>query len=148
MVKDRSRCRFVYRDSLWHGADMFGTGVASFGHVNGVHVQNVDAWEAYIDLVQQGRLPLSRALPVTPGQQLIREVILQLKTGRLDPGYFRAKFGADILKVFEGGFHQLAEAGFLTIGNGTVELTRSGLLQVDRLLPEFFEPQHKAARYT
>ena len=28
--------------SLWHGADMFGTGVASFGHVNGVHVQNVD----------------------------------------------------------------------------------------------------------
>src|SRR5262249_40842656 len=45
MVKDRSRCRFVYRDSLWHGADMFGTGVASFGHVGGVHVQNVDAWE-------------------------------------------------------------------------------------------------------
>ena len=33
MVKDKARCRFVYRDSLWHGADMFGTGVASFGHV-------------------------------------------------------------------------------------------------------------------
>ncbi len=44
MVKDPQRCRFVYRDSLWHGADMFGTGVASFGHVNGVHVQNVDGW--------------------------------------------------------------------------------------------------------
>src|SRR5207249_6390553 len=42
MVKDRDRCRFVYRDSLWHGADMFGTGVVSFGHVNGVHVPNGD----------------------------------------------------------------------------------------------------------
>ena len=35
--------------SLWHGADMFGTGVASFGHVNGVHIQNVDTWEQYIE---------------------------------------------------------------------------------------------------
>ena len=35
---------FVYRDALWHGADMFGTGVASFGHLGGVHVQNLDQW--------------------------------------------------------------------------------------------------------
>jgi len=53
MVKDRDRCRFVYRDGLWHGADMFGTGVASFGHVNGVHVQNVDTWEQYIELLDK-----------------------------------------------------------------------------------------------
>ena len=43
--------RFVYRDSLWHGADMFGTGVASFGHVDGVHVQNVDTWEQYVEML-------------------------------------------------------------------------------------------------
>src|SRR5207248_10428131 len=36
--------QFVYRDALWRGADMFGTGVASFGHVGGVHLQNVDTW--------------------------------------------------------------------------------------------------------
>src|SRR6516164_5810383 len=42
LVKDRCKTKFVYRDSLWHGADMFGTGVASFGHVGCVHVQNVD----------------------------------------------------------------------------------------------------------
>ena len=46
LVRDKS-VQFVYRDSLWHGADMFGTGVASFGHMNGVHVQNVDTWEDY-----------------------------------------------------------------------------------------------------
>jgi len=32
--------------------------------------------------------------------------------------------------------------------DGGVELTRQGLLHVDRLLPEFFEPQHRTARYT
>jgi hypothetical protein len=29
-----------------------------------------------------------------------------------------------------------------------VELTRTGLLQVDRLLPVFFEPEHRTTRYT
>ena len=37
MVKKNKRCRFVYRDSVWHGTDMVGTGVASFSHMNGIH---------------------------------------------------------------------------------------------------------------
>src|SRR5262249_53286058 len=36
-VKDPARTRFIYTDRLWQGADMAGLGVASFGHVNGVH---------------------------------------------------------------------------------------------------------------
>jgi len=64
-------------DALWHGADMFGTGVASFGHVNGVHLQNVDTWEQYIEKLDRDELPLGRALPVTPRERLIREMILQ-----------------------------------------------------------------------
>ncbi len=148
MVRDPARCRFVYRDSLWHGADMFGTGVASFGHVNGVHVQNVDAWENYVALLDRAQLPLGRALPVTAGQRLRREMMLQLKTGKLDSSYFQRKFGADILKDFTDGFGQLAGAGFLTRHHGTVELTRAGLLQVDRLLPAFFEAEYRGGRYT
>jgi oxygen-independent coproporphyrinogen-3 oxidase len=147
MVKDRKRCRFVYRDSLWHGADMFGTGVASFGHASGVHVQNVDAWDRYVGLLQQGQLPLGRALPVPPRARLIREMILQLKTGRLEPAYFRQKFGTDILTTFADGFATLADAGYLTVANERVELTRAGLLQIDRHLPVFFESPYRGSRY-
>jgi oxygen-independent coproporphyrinogen-3 oxidase len=32
LVKPQRHAGFVYRDSLWHGADLVGTGVASFGH--------------------------------------------------------------------------------------------------------------------
>ena len=148
MVKDPKRCRFVYRDSLWHGADMFGTGVASFGHVNGVHVQNVDAWEQYLNLLTKGELPLGRALPVQPRHMMIRELILQLKTGRIELDYFRKKFGLDILKEFGRHLDHLAGEGFLSLANGHVEITRDGLLQVDRLLPGFFDPEHQGARYT
>jgi oxygen-independent coproporphyrinogen-3 oxidase len=148
LVKGKGRCRFVYRDALWHGADMFGTGVASFGHVNGVHVQNVDRWEEYVGMLDRGELPLNRALPVRPGELLIREMILQLKTGRLDAGYFRRKFGADILERYAEPFRRLADEGNVVLRDDGVEVTRAGLLQVDRLLPAFFEPEHRGARYT
>jgi oxygen-independent coproporphyrinogen-3 oxidase len=148
LVKDRKRTRFVYRDALWHGADMFGTGVASFGHVHGVHLQNVDAWEPYVEMLRRDELPLGRALPVEPRHRLIREMILQLKTGRLEADYFQRKFGTNVLEEFADGFEQLERDDFLTRTAEGVELTRNGLLQVDRLLPVFFDSQHRGTRYT
>jgi oxygen-independent coproporphyrinogen III oxidase len=147
LVKDRS-VKFIYRDSLWHGADMFGTGVASFGHIAGVHVQNVDTWEDYIARLDRDELPLNRALPVTPHQLLIREMILQLKTGHLEAGYFKRKFGTNIIAEFEEGFRTLAETGVLSFDDKQVTLTPEGFLQIDRLLPIFFEPEYQHARYT
>lgn len=147
LVKDKARCQFVYRDSLWHGADMFGTGVASFGHVAGVHVQNLDQWDQYVGRVQAGELPINRALPVAPGQRLRRELMLQLKTGRLEAAYFQSKFATDIFDAFGDSFTRLAGDGFVELKPGEVRLTRAGLLQIDRLLPAFFEPEHRGARY-
>jgi oxygen-independent coproporphyrinogen-3 oxidase len=127
---------------------MFGTGVASFGHVGGVHLQNVDSWEKYVEMLQGGELPLGRALPVAPRQRLLREMMLQLKTGRLDKSYFQDKFRADIAHDFAGQFERLRQDGFVQTANGAIELTRAGLLQVDRLLPAFFEPEFRGVRYT
>src|SRR5213078_3499144 len=88
LVKPERHAGFVYRDSLWRGADLVATGVASFGHFQGVHYQNLDKWETYIEKIEQGELPINRALPVNDHQRLIREMILLLKTGKIDAGYF------------------------------------------------------------
>ena len=77
-VKDPSRTKFVYTDRLWQGADMVGLGVASFGHVNGVHMQNADTWESYSAAVGRGDLPLNRAYRPTHDERMIRELVLQL----------------------------------------------------------------------
>ncbi len=148
VVKSKAKTQFVYRDALWSGADMFGTGVASFGHINGVHIQNVDTWEQYIDLLDKGQLPLGRALRVTDHQRLVREMILQLKTGHLDRTYFQQKFGVDIHTEFRDGYAKLQSDGWLTVTPTGVELTPAGFLQIDRHLPIFFEQQHASARYT
>jgi oxygen-independent coproporphyrinogen-3 oxidase len=148
LVRPERHAGFVYRDSLWHGADLVGTGVASFGHFQGVHYQNFDSWEQYIDRLNAGELPINRALGVTDHQLLIREMILQLKTGKIDAGYFRGKFGAEILGEFREAFASLEHEGFAKIDGETIRLTNDGLLRVDTLLPRFFEPQFRNIRYT
>lgn len=149
LVKKESKQGFVYRDALWHGADLIGTGVASFSHFAGVHFQNVDTWEAYVGaLLERGELPIGRALPTTDIQRLTREMILQLKLGRLDAGYFTQKFGIDVLNRFEKVWRDLGAEGMARTQADRVELTRDGLLRVDALLPRFYESAYRDVRYT
>ena len=107
-VRDPATTKFVYRDRLWQGADMAGLGVASCGHVNGVHLQNKDTWEAYLGALDLGELPLGRAYRPTADERLIREVILQLKRGSIKPGYFQQKFGVDVRRRFADAWRSLA----------------------------------------
>jgi len=148
-VRNPSRTRFVYTDRLWQGADLLALGVASFGHISGVHVQNLDSWEAYNGAVQAGRLPLSRAYRPTEEERMIREFILQLKRGSLRPAYFEEKYGAKVLERFSPQIRSLSGEGYIGEANEEiVSLSREGLLRVDSLLPRFFLPQHTGIRYT
>jgi len=148
-VKDPARARFVYRDRLWQGADLVGLGVASFGHVNGVHVQNLDQWDAYRGAVEGGVLPLNRAYRPTPEERLIRELVLQLKRGSIRPAYFREKYGVDVRERFRPQTDALRAEGYLAESSDErLALTREGLLRADVLLHRFFLPQHAAIRYT
>jgi oxygen-independent coproporphyrinogen-3 oxidase len=145
-VKDPARTKFVYRDLLWSGADMIGLGVASFSHVNGVHYQNEHDWEPYIEGAHRGEPPIYRALTPNDEERMIREFILQMKLGRVRAGYFAEKFGVDVQRRFAQPLGELERAGFLRADREFLNLSRDGLLQVDRLLHGFFLPQHRAPR--
>jgi coproporphyrinogen III oxidase-like Fe-S oxidoreductase len=140
--------KFIYRDRLWQGADMVGLGVASFGYVNGVHMQNLDTFEPYCEAVEAGQIPLARALRPSHEERFIREFVLQLKLGAIVPSYFESKYGVDPLARFKDQLSGLADEGYLTARPEGVTLSREGLLRVDSLLPRFFQEQHRAVRYT
>jgi oxygen-independent coproporphyrinogen-3 oxidase len=146
-VRNPDRTRFVYRDSLWQGADLIGLGVASFSHVGGTHFQNLHDFEPYVAALRDGRLPLQRALTPTAEQRLIRELVLQFKLGHVSRAYFQRKFGVDLLARFAETIAALQSWDALTIQDDELRLTRDGLLQVDRLVHEFFLPEHRSARY-
>jgi oxygen-independent coproporphyrinogen-3 oxidase len=148
MVKDPTKVNFSYRDNLWRGSDLLATGIASFGHVSGVHYQNRAEWEDYCGTLETGQLPLGRGMRLTPHQLLVRELILQLKRGYLDLEYFERKFSCDVLQEWRDVWQEYEDAGYLAVKGRRVELTRRGLLRVDALLPAFFEPEFRDVRYT
>lgn len=144
-VRDADKSQFLYRDLLWAGADMLGTGVASFSHMQGVHYQNETRIETYQQRIADGELPLYRGLRTTAEERMLREFILQMKRGRVDKAQLQAKYGADVQERFGPQLAQLAGDGLLEVDADSVRMTRDGLLRVDELLHRFFLPEHRAA---
>ena len=79
---------------------------------------------------------------------MIRELILQLKLGRVSQSYFRDKFGVVITGRFNQQVAELKRRGMLSGQGDWLVLTREALLKIDVILHAFFLPQHQNARYT
>jgi oxygen-independent coproporphyrinogen-3 oxidase len=139
LVRDPARVHFRYRDMLWEGSDLAALGVASFGHLSGVHYQNDPHWDPYLQAVESGRLPIHRGLRPSRHELLVREVVLGLKKGRLDASRLAAKYGVDPLVEWEHVWRRLSDEGWLDAIRPQPVLSRAGLLRVDALLPAFFD---------
>jgi oxygen-independent coproporphyrinogen III oxidase len=139
LVRDPARVHFRYRDMLWEGSDLVALGVASFGHLSGVHYQNATHWDDYLGAVEAGRLPIARGLVPSPRELLLREVVLGLKRGSLDVGRLALKYGIDPLVEWGAVWELLAADGWLEAVRPRPVLTRAGLLRIDALLHRFFE---------
>ena len=142
---DSEKVTFVYRDALWGGADMLGLGVSAFSHVQGTHYQNDKRIEDYQSRIARGELPIQRGFVMNAEERLIRETVLTLKTGRLDRARLLDRHGVDVYQRFAPAIDALVDTGLADAGDSVLQLTPEALLQVDRLLPVFFLPQHAPA---
>lgn len=145
-VKDPSKVKFVYRDELWHGADMLSLGVSSFGIIDGTHYQNEANIDKYVERIEKGESPVFRAFTMNEEEKFIREFILQLKLGSVKRSYFKQKFNIDPAARYAGVLRDYVSEGFAAIEPDAIRLSREGLLQVDRLLHGFFLPKHRTDR--
>jgi len=139
LVRDPARVHFHYRDMLWEGSDLVALGVASFGHISGVHYQNATHWDDYLNAVESGRLPIHRGLAPSGRELLIRELVLGLKRGRLDANRLLGKFGVDPRVEWAAQWESLESEGYLLRTPAGPVLSRRGLLEIDSLLPRFFD---------
>jgi oxygen-independent coproporphyrinogen-3 oxidase len=146
-VKDPENTKFIYRDRLWAGADMVALGVASFGHLGGIHYQNQTHFDRYCETQEETTSAVRRALLTTEDERFVREFILQWKLGRVSPSYFSDKFDVDIHERFSEIFADWKDAGDLYEEQGDLLLTRDALLRIDSMLHRFFLPQHQYTKY-
>jgi len=147
VVKDPGRTRFVYRQQLFSGADLVSVGVASFGHIHGVHYQNHHEFDPYLTALNEGRSPVYRALAPAPDELFRREFMLSLKLGQVSRRHFQDKFGLDPVEALAEPLKALEASGHLTVEGDNIRLDRAGLLKVDLLIREFFKPEHRGTKY-
>ena len=141
--------KFVYRDRLWQGADMVGLGVASFGHISGVHMQNLDHVRAVLR-EHRARRAAARRAGCSPTRRRAADPRVRpaAEARRGAAAYFEHKYGVDVLERFRA---PLDRAGRRAAAHGDARpltLSREGLLRVDSLLPRFFLPAASKLRYT
>jgi oxygen-independent coproporphyrinogen-3 oxidase len=112
-------------------------------------MQNHDTWDPYRRAIREGEVPLARAYRPSADERLIRELVLQLKRGKIRPGYFADKYGVDVRARFADALRSLSRDGWLAASDDEeIALTRDALLRVDVLLQRFFLPEHSGIRYT
>ena len=139
LVRDPTKVAFQYRDMLWQGSDLAALGVASFGHMSGVHYQNASHWDEYLAAVEGGVFPITRGLKPSQKQLLIRELVLGLKKGSVNIDRLEKKFGINPMQQWASQWMALQTEGYIESLGRCPTLSRRGLLEVDRLLPRFFE---------
>ena len=77
---------------------------------------------------------------------MIRELVLQMKLGRVYREYLLDKFGIDVQQRFPAQLAWLRDHRFLVSDADGLRLSRDGLLQVDRLVQQFFLSEHRLAQ--
>lgn len=146
-VVKRPDTKFLYRQGLFDGTDILSVGVSSFGYIQGVNYQNQHDFDPYVAAAGQGRMPTFRAYALGAEERYIRELALQLKGGSVSIAAFTARFGTDPRERFAGAIEGLTDRGLMFVDGDRLGMTRAGLLQVDRLLFEFFRPEHRTGRF-
>jgi len=146
VIKDPGT-QFMYRTGLFNGTDLLSVGVSSFGHISGVNYQNQHDFQPYIDAAGNAGSAAFRAYALSPEENYIREFALQLKGGSVSIEAFATKFGRDPREQFSAALESMKARGLATISDGRIAVTRVGLLQIDRLMFEFFLPEHRTGRF-
>ena len=73
-------------------------------------------------------------MQTTEEERLIRELILQMKLGRVSQQYFRDKYRVNVGERFHQQFDDLQRRGLLTFQGDWIVLDRQALLRVGHTL--------------
>ena len=143
-VKNPTSHQFLYRNALWHGADLLALGVASFGHISGSLYQNEKEFNRYISMIEADLLPVHRTYELSREEALIRQLVLQLKLGRVSFDYFVTEFSVELEALFQVQIETLKNQEFIKIEDRSIVVETKGLLKVDEWLKIFYLPQHQS----
>jgi len=121
----------IHTPSIWRGDDYFPFGTSAFGRLGNWLFQNTNEAEKYVSQVEAGETPISRAHHLTSLDEMVRDVVLEMKLIRLDLKKFKNKYGFKLESFCGPTMEQLESDGFISISEDEIKLTSKGILHGD-----------------
>ena len=135
----------VHRKKLWEGEDMLGIGASSHSCYDNFLFQNVLKTEEYIERVNKGESPITRAYYYDKRQKMIQRMVFGIKGMIFERKRFEREFGVDPMLVFGEELKELEQKGFIEIYDDMFKTTFEGMIYADDIVRIFYLPEQKKA---
>lgn len=123
----------------WRNGDYVGIGAGAHGYVHGRRTMNHPAPRRYIEMLDEGRSPVSNVETIDPKTAMGETMMLGLRL--LDAGVsapaFAERHGVSLLDHFGEEIDRLTELGLLATEDGRVFLTERGTFLANSVCAEF-----------
>ncbi|HYF43768.1 MAG TPA: oxygen-independent coproporphyrinogen III oxidase [Ramlibacter sp.] len=135
--------------------DLVGLGISAIGRVGATYSQNAKTMEEYVDLLEQGRLPIVRGLALTRDDLVRRALIMalmcqgQVLFESIEAAWlldFRGYFAAELEQLQE-----LAEEGLVRVTGSAIEVTPAGwffVRAVAMVFDRYLQANRSRARFS
>lgn len=121
----------IHAPSLWRGEDYLPLGTSAFGKIGDQLYQNTNDPDKYVELIEQGKSPVNRGHKLTCQDKMVRAALLGIKLMKLDLNLFEKAFGYRLEKLCAPIVEELQNAGFVTVSDSEIAMTRKGMLHGD-----------------
>ena len=121
----------LHAPSLWKGEDYLPLGTSAFGKIGDQLYQNTNDPDKYVELIEQGHSPVNRGHKLTCQDKMVRAALLGMKLMKLDLNQFEKAFGYRLEKLCAPIVGELQDAGFVTMSDSEINMTRKGMLHGD-----------------
>lgn len=116
----------AYLEDYIHDTLLWGTGTSAFCYTGDYWYTNVEDFEAYKNFIDQGKIPMETIYKISPEQKMIKYIIYELRSNKLDKKRYQQKFGQPVENIIKLELDALELLGLIEQDDTEIRLTYEG----------------------
>lgn len=133
------RASYKHQLRRWENLPLVALGISSTGYAPRRLYHNQLGIKTWVEKLDRGELPVMEWEDLTPENEIMREVVCQLRFTEVNLAHIRAKYGTDIGQVYRDLITALVDLGYLENRNGVLRLTDAAA-HFNNIIPMLFAP--------
>lgn len=128
----------LHNQWYWKNEEYIGVGLGAHGYINGIRYQNTRSINAYIDALNEQKLPIVESNVLSQEEKIEEEMFLGLRLmNGINLKQISTKYGVDVDALYHEALSKLIAAGDLKRIDDRICLTSQGLLMANDVFEQF-----------